>query len=146
MRLTLNISKTSCNFPGHVHCRFQLDLDPILSFTQQTNVTAWENLRGMEIKQREAVSNPGCWNMFSDCLTTIWGVITVLSLTAKPEMCARAVVICHLVFASLPRRYYRLTVEYKQSGSCVPRCQRHAIHFHHQNVHTTIMTTFVSHA
>jgi hypothetical protein len=51
VRQTLNISKASYNFRDHVHCRFQLDLG--LSLILKTRVTAWENLRGMEIKLRE---------------------------------------------------------------------------------------------
>jgi hypothetical protein len=54
--------------------------------------------RGSSFESKTA----GCWNMFFDCLTTILGAITIFSLTTRPETCARAFVICHLVFTSLP--------------------------------------------
>ena len=105
-----------------------------------THVAACENLRSMEIKQREAVSNPR-QRVAETCSLTAYPPSEESSQFFRRQLSRRyvcAVVICHLVFAALP--------ECTHSGSCEPRCQRHAMHFRHQNVHATLMTTFVTYS
>jgi hypothetical protein len=149
VRQALNISKTTCNFLDHVHCRFQLDLDAIPSVTHtedtcnslRKSARHGNKAKGSSFKSKTA----GCWNMFFYCLTTIWGVITVLSLTTKPQIWVRAVVICHLVFAWLPS-YCRVHT-FRQlwatlSEACYALSSSKRAHHNHDNFRYLLFNLF----
>jgi hypothetical protein len=143
--LSLNISKKSRNIQDHVHCCFQLGLHAILSPVLKTRATAWENLRGLEIKQMEAVSNARqrtAGHMFFERLTIIWGVRSSFADNCAGDVhacsCNLSSGFCFITEASLPsycglRAFWKLCATLSVAYCSLTPSKR--VHQNHDNFH-----------